>query len=193
MEFSRQECWNGLPLPPSRDLPQGLNPRLLCHLLGRLIFTTEPPGKPLVWGEVKWGEVTQSCPTLCDPMDCSLPGFSVHGILQARILEWVTTSFSRGSSQPRNQTWVSHIGGRRFNLWATREALVWGEVTIYIFFLCTYLNKPIEFLKSTTISSHFTAVECLLHTKLTVQSINIFLSGFCFILFYWLFFLLFLH
>ena len=49
---------------------------------------------------------------------CSLPGFSVHGILQARILEWVTISFSRGSSRPR----VSRIGGRRFNLWATREA-----------------------------------------------------------------------
>ena len=52
---------------------------------------------------------------------CSLPGFSVHGVLQARILEWVTISFSRGSSQPRDQTRVSHIGVRRFNLWATRE------------------------------------------------------------------------
>ena len=47
----------------------------------------------------------QLCPTLCDPMDCSLPGSSVHGILQARILEWVTIPFSRGSSQPRNQIW----------------------------------------------------------------------------------------
>ena len=44
--------------------------------------------------------VTQSCLTLCDPMDCSLPGYSVHRILQARILEWVAISFSRGSSQP---------------------------------------------------------------------------------------------
>ena len=61
-------------------------------------------------------EVAQSCPTLCDPMDCSLPGFSVHGILQARILEWITISFSRGSSQARDQTRVSHIGGRHFNL-----------------------------------------------------------------------------
>ena len=43
-------------------------------------------------------EVAQLCPTLCDPMDCSLSGFSVHGILQERILEWVTISFSRGSS-----------------------------------------------------------------------------------------------
>ena len=68
------------------------------------------------------GEVAQSCPTLCNPMDCSLPGFSVHGILQARILEWIAISFSRGSSWPRDRTRVSHIGGRRFNLWATREA-----------------------------------------------------------------------
>ena len=60
----------------------------------------------------------QSCPTVCDPMDCSLPGFSVHGILQARILEWVTISFSRGSSWPRDRTRVSCIGGRHFNLWA---------------------------------------------------------------------------
>ena len=61
-------------------------------------------------------EVAQSSPTLCDPMDCSLPGFSIHGILQARILEWVTISFSRGSSRPGDRTWVSHIVGRRFNL-----------------------------------------------------------------------------
>ena len=61
-------------------------------------------------------EVAQSCPTLCDPMDYSLPGFSIHGILQARILEWVTISFSRGSSQPRDRTRVSRTGGRRFNL-----------------------------------------------------------------------------
>ena len=66
--------------------------------------------------------ITQSCPILCDPMNCSLPGSSVHGILQARILEWVTISFSRGSSRPRDWTRVSGIGGRRFNLWATREA-----------------------------------------------------------------------
>ena len=67
-------------------------------------------------------EVAQSCPTLCDPMDYSLPGSSAHGILQARVLEWVAISFSRGSSLPRDWTWVSRIVGRRFNLWATREA-----------------------------------------------------------------------
>ena len=68
------------------------------------------------------GEVAQSCPTLCDPVDCSLPGFSIHEILQARRLEWIAISFSRGSSRPRDRTQVSRIGGRCFNLWATREA-----------------------------------------------------------------------
>ena len=51
----------------------------------------------------------QSCPTLCDPVDCSLPRFSVHGILQARILEWVAIPFSTGSSRPRNWTRVSAL------------------------------------------------------------------------------------
>ena len=60
--------------------------------------------------------VTQSCLTLQNLMDCSPPGSSVRGILQARILEWVAISFSKGSSQPRDGTQVSHIAGRRFNL-----------------------------------------------------------------------------
>ena len=53
----------------------------------------------------------QSCPTLYNPMDCSPPGSSVHEIFQARILEWVAVSFSRGSSQPKDQTWVSCTAG----------------------------------------------------------------------------------
>ena len=60
--------------------------------------------------------VTQLCPTLCNPTDHSLPGSSVHGILQARILEWVAIPFSRGSSWPRDQTWVSRIAGRFFTV-----------------------------------------------------------------------------
>ena len=60
--------------------------------------------------------VTQSCPTLCDPMDCHLPGSSVCGILQAKILEWVAMPFSRGFSPPSNQTQVSHIAGRFFTI-----------------------------------------------------------------------------
>ena len=67
--------------------------------------------------------VTQSCPSLCDPMDCSPPGSSAHGILQARILEWVAIPFSRGSSRPRDQTQVSCIAGIFFTDGATREAL----------------------------------------------------------------------
>ena len=61
--------------------------------------------------------VAQSCPTLCDPMDCSLPGSSVHGIFQTRILEWVAISFSRRSSRPRDWTQVSYIIGRCFTIW----------------------------------------------------------------------------
>ena len=62
-------------------------------------------------------EITQLCLTLCDPMD-----YTVHGILQARILEWVDFPFSRGSSKPRDQTQVSHIVNGFFTSWATREA-----------------------------------------------------------------------
>ena len=54
-------------------------------------------------------EVAPSCPTLCDPMDYSLPGSSIHGIFQARVLEWVAISFSRGSAWPSNRTWVSAL------------------------------------------------------------------------------------
>ena len=72
-------------------------------------------------------EVTQSCPTLCDPMDCSRPGSSVHGIFQAIVLEWIAISFSRGSSQPRDWTQVSHTVDRRFTIWATREVPLWNR------------------------------------------------------------------
>ena len=72
----------------------------------------------------------QSCPTLCDPMD-----YTVHGILQARILEWVAFPFFGASSQPRDQTQVSRIAGRFFTSWATREAQrgaqSWSNQTLY--------------------------------------------------------------
>ena len=70
--------------------------------------------------------VTQSCLTLFDPMDYSPLGSSVHGILQARILEWVAIPFSRESDRPRDWTQVSRIAGRLFTDWATREALFKG-------------------------------------------------------------------
>ena len=72
--------------------------------------------------------IAQSCPTLCNPMDCSPPGSSVPGIFQARIRECIAISFSRGASRPRDRTRVSWIADRFFTIWATREALN-NEVT----------------------------------------------------------------
>ena len=72
----------------------------------------------------KWkkeSEVTKSCLTLCEHMECSPPGSSIHGIFQARVLEWIAISFCRGSSWTRDWTQVSCIAGRRFTFWATRE------------------------------------------------------------------------
>ena len=67
--------------------------------------------------------VAQWYVTLCDTTDCSQPGFSVHGIRQARVLEWVSIPFSRGSSWPRNWTRISCIAGRFFTIWATKPSI----------------------------------------------------------------------
>jgi len=82
-------------------------------------------------------EVTQLCLTLCDLMDCSLPRSSAHGIFQARVLEWVAISFSRGSSRPRDRTQVSHIAGRLYHLCHQGN-----QVLDFKFYL---LHCPIEF------------------------------------------------
>ena len=75
--------------------------------------------------------VAQSCPTLCDPMDCSPQGSSVHGILQARILQWVAISFSRASSQPRDWTWVTCTAGRFFTIWAQQiGSFIWTIISL---------------------------------------------------------------
>ena len=74
--------------------------------------------------------------TLCDPRDCSPPGFSVCGLLQARVLEWVAMPSSRGSSQLRDRTWVSCFAGRFFTVWATRED---PSLIILNIFPCGYL------------------------------------------------------
>ena len=68
--------------------------------------------------------VAKSCLTLCSPMDCSLPGSSVHGISQARILEWVAISFSRGTSQARDRTYISCIGRQTLYHCTTKEAQI---------------------------------------------------------------------
>ena len=96
-------------LPPPGDHP---NPRIepASPAWQKDFFTTVPPGKPKMYYKnvikmysgILRVKLLQLCPTLCDPMDCTLPGFSIHGILQARILEWVAMLSSRGSSQPRD-------------------------------------------------------------------------------------------
>ena len=146
MGFSRQEHWSGLPFPPPRDLP---DPTILycrqisyhwatrkatCPHANLYILSNSDTwyGKTFVFCRVlnmnkhslQFSSVAQSCPTLCDPMNCSSPGSSVHGILQARTLEWVAIPFFGGSSQPRDQAWVSRIAGRVFTVWATREAFI---------------------------------------------------------------------
>ena len=88
----------------------------LCSLSSRLSITA----KTVQY--LKCVLLAQSCPMLCDPLDCSPPGSSVHEIFQARILEWVAISFSRGSSLPRDRK-VSCTAGRFFTDRATREAL----------------------------------------------------------------------
>ena len=91
-------------------------------VLARGLLRLRSASRTLQRAGLHWGldksvkSLAQSCPTLCDPVDRSPPGSSVRGILQARILEWVAISFSRGSSQPRDRTQDPRIGGRRFNL-----------------------------------------------------------------------------
>ena len=83
--------------------------------------------------------------TLCNPMDCSLPGSSVHGILHARILEWVAMPSFRGLSQPRDQTQVSHIAGGFFTVWATREGtLHWYFILIFLHWYSILISFGLE-------------------------------------------------
>ena len=114
---------------------------LLCSPLPgktiELFFSTSP--KTLVYEiwygtsvQTSWAQhqvqdflyvlVPRSCPTLCDLMDCSPPDSSIHGIFQARILEWGAISFSRGSPRPRDWIHLSRIAGRLVKVWATRNS-----------------------------------------------------------------------
>ena len=101
---------------------QSLNHWTTRDILWNMFFKLQNP----------WVLVTQSCPTLCNPTDYSLSGSSVHGIFQARILEWVVIAFSRGSSWPRDWIEVSCIAGRFFTMWAALKYLF----ELYICFMC---------------------------------------------------------
>ena len=114
MEFSRQEYWSGLLFLTSGDLPNpGIKPKshVSCTGWGILYHCA-------IWeAHRRYMKVkVKLAPTLCNPMN-----YRVRGIFQARILEWVAIPFSRGSSQPRDRTQVSHNAGRFFTSWATRE------------------------------------------------------------------------
>ena len=105
---------------------------------------------------VSWSchEVTQSCLTLCDPMDSSPPGSSIHGIFQATVLDWVAISFSRGSSRPKDQTQVSHIAGRCFTVWATKEA----QIFLYLF---GCIRSYMQHVGSSSLIRDWTQAPCL--------------------------------
>ena len=104
-------CFFGDPLVRQRP-----SKALLWKML--LVFCHLPHG----FETYKW-LVAQSCPTLCSPLDCGLPGSSVHRILQTRTLEWTAITFSSGSSRPRDRTQISCIAGKFFTIWATRKIL----------------------------------------------------------------------
>ena len=124
--------------------------------------------------------LVSKCLTLCNPMDWSPPGSSVHGIPQARTLEWVAIPFSRGSSQPRDQTQVSCIEGWFFTIWATREAqlfLLLNVLCFIIFFnnasvnisvakiLYTYSMFKTRFLDAIFLNQRYSKLETLSFRK----------------------------
>ena len=110
-----------------------------CHLQPRtLAWNTKHLSHSTQKSE---SEVAQLCLTLCNPMNCNPPHSSVHGILQARIPEWVAISFSRGSSPPRDRTQVSCIAGRFFTIWASRESTQKRSSL-------NHLNKKLQSIKS---------------------------------------------
>ena len=96
-------------------ITQSLTPPLLLWRIQWLLMSLGVQR----WEGKVW--VAHSSPTLWDHMDYSLSGSSIHGVLQARILEWVAISFSRGSCQPRDWIQVSQVAGRFFTYWATKE------------------------------------------------------------------------
>ena len=104
------------------------------HSLGTVLL----PRKLTVWRHLVL--VTQSCPTRCNPMDCSLPGSTVHRIFQARILEWVAISSCRRSSWPRDWTQVPCIAGRFLTFWASRKALRRHSLPKSNFYLLSWLS-----------------------------------------------------
>ena len=125
-------------------------------------------------------EVAQSCPTLCDPMDCSLPSSSVHGIFQAIVLEWIAISFSKGSFQPRDQTWVSCTAGRLFTVWATRREGI--HVYVWLSTIPLHIYKRIFFIHS-FVSGHTDFFHVLATVNSGAMNIGVHVSFWIIVLF----------
>ena len=133
-ESQRRSCLVGSIPVPRRDLSERGSPRSRedRDSSAQTVYLGQEP-RTRQWGSGQWDQegrhcwchlVAESRLTLCDTMDCSLPGSAVHGISQARILEWVAISFSRVSSQPRDQICVSCLAGRFFTTEPPRKPVV---------------------------------------------------------------------
>ena len=125
-------------------------------------------------------EVTQSFPNLSNPMDCSPPGSSIRGIFQAKLLEWVVISFSRGSEcQTRDQTQVSCIGRHSLYHWATWEALLKDQNT-HLSFSMNFIKSVNGMLLKQVLTSLFRIITCTGHSKLALslntEEISLFIS-----------------
>ena len=128
-----------------------------------------PRGQSVFASPAAAAQSLQSCPTLCDPMDCSPAGSSVHGISQARVLEWVAIYFSRGSSQPRDPTQVSCIAGRFFTAEPPGKPICWYNMSLI--FGVPWLWKWVTIHSSwMTIFSHYIHIVFpLVHVYFCVQ------------------------
>ena len=138
--FSKQKYCGGLPFPSPGDLPNlGMKPGSPALQADSLLTESKVIN---TWWWLSRSVMSDSC----DPTDCSPPGSSVHGSLQARILEWIAIPFSRGSSQPGDWTCVSCVTGRFFALWTTLLHLLfkgslmktswwmWGNTSMWFWF-----------------------------------------------------------
>ena len=152
MESAQALKWNR---PSFRQIPA--LPLSSCVNLGQFVFSTGwwwsmvGEGSRVILGctvfnfaNEKWSVSHSVTSKPCNCVDCSPPGLPVHGMLQVRILEWIVTSFSRGSSRPRDRTRVSCITGRFFTIWAPWEALNFANLYVKIFTLCPVLYCFLE-------------------------------------------------
>ena len=146
-ENSKGPRWNAVksPFPLSSPATQVSPPEVVGFWFLRVLSSSLCTH--VMMGIVKVLAV-QSCPTVCTPMDCSLPGSSVHGFLQARILEWVAIPYSKEYSQWRDQTQVFWIAGRFFMVWVTRDSnttnttyweLILCELVFWVFYVYYFI------------------------------------------------------